>query len=137
MVIVIKSDFVPVWNSNDSQNCLIMWEYLPSVQKEGSSKETHQEKPASAVGKAPELLQVLEFPIQKLPHLEKELEILEGEGNFAKLIPPLSVSYTHLRAHETSLHLVCRLLLEKKKQTHAHNPTSTQQSSQRQVIRCL
>ena len=25
-----------------------------------------------------------------------------------------SVSYTHLRAHETSLHLVCRLLLEKK-----------------------
>ena len=27
---------------------------------------------------------------------------------------PVSVSYTHLRAHETSLHLVCRLLLEKK-----------------------
>ena len=24
------------------------------------------------------------------------------------------VSYTHLRAHETSLHLVCRLLLEKR-----------------------
>ncbi|WP_460381685.1 hypothetical protein [Staphylococcus aureus] len=24
-----------------------------------------------------------------------------------------SVSYTHLRAHETTLHLVCRLLLEK------------------------
>ena len=27
-----------------------------------------------------------------------------------------SVSYTHLRAHETLRHLVCRLLLEKKKQ---------------------
>ncbi|GAB5865761.1 hypothetical protein JMUB7536_17010 [Staphylococcus aureus] len=27
------------------------------------------------------------------------------------LIP---VSYTHLRAHETSAHLVCRLLLEKR-----------------------
>jgi len=27
---------------------------------------------------------------------------------------PEAVSYTHLRAHETSLHLVCRLLLEKK-----------------------
>ena len=26
----------------------------------------------------------------------------------------IAVSYTHLRAHETSLHLVCRLLLEKK-----------------------
>src|SRR5664280_3212543 len=30
--------------------------------------------------------------------------------------PPL-VSYTHLRAHETVLDLVCRLLLEKKKKT--------------------
>eukprot|EP00658_Telonema_sp_P-2_P074631 TRINITY_DN63903_c0_g1_i1.p2 TRINITY_DN63903_c0_g1~~TRINITY_DN63903_c0_g1_i1.p2 ORF type:complete len:102 (+),score=43.58 TRINITY_DN63903_c0_g1_i1:204-509(+) len=28
---------------------------------------------------------------------------------------PRSVSYTHLRAHETPEHLVCRLLLEKKK----------------------
>eukprot|EP00658_Telonema_sp_P-2_P004826 TRINITY_DN11801_c0_g1_i4.p1 TRINITY_DN11801_c0_g1~~TRINITY_DN11801_c0_g1_i4.p1 ORF type:complete len:113 (-),score=14.47 TRINITY_DN11801_c0_g1_i4:73-411(-) len=28
---------------------------------------------------------------------------------------PHSVSYTHLRAHETPEHLVCRLLLEKKK----------------------
>ena len=28
-----------------------------------------------------------------------------------------SVSYTHLRAHETVLDLVCRLLLEKKKYT--------------------
>eukprot|EP00831_Metopus_contortus_P050195 TRINITY_DN4223_c0_g1_i2.p2 TRINITY_DN4223_c0_g1~~TRINITY_DN4223_c0_g1_i2.p2 ORF type:complete len:166 (-),score=30.93 TRINITY_DN4223_c0_g1_i2:21-518(-) len=31
------------------------------------------------------------------------------------VISCVSVSYTHLRAHETSLHLVCRLLLEKKK----------------------
>ena len=28
-----------------------------------------------------------------------------------------AVSYTHLRAHETVLDLVCRLLLEKKKNT--------------------
>ena len=33
------------------------------------------------------------------------------------------VSYTHLRAHETVLDLVCRLLLEKKK--HEINNTST------------
>ena len=32
------------------------------------------------------------------------------------------VSYTHLRAHETSLHLVCRLLLEK---THADEDSAT------------
>ena len=31
-----------------------------------------------------------------------------------------SVSYTHLRAHETVLDLVCRLLLEKKKHTKQH-----------------
>ena len=32
----------------------------------------------------------------------------------AKKARRMAVSYTHLRAHETSLHLVCRLLLEKK-----------------------
>ena len=31
-----------------------------------------------------------------------------------------SVSYTHLRAHETVLDLVCRLLLEKKKNQQQH-----------------
>src|SRR5674536_398857 len=31
------------------------------------------------------------------------------------------VSYTHLRAHETPEHLVCRLLLEKKKTKHINN----------------
>src|SRR5665254_16350 len=34
----------------------------------------------------------------------------EGDG-----VTDLPVSYTHLRAHETPEHLVCRLLLEKKK----------------------
>src|SRR5665647_3931740 len=31
------------------------------------------------------------------------------------VVPVVSVSYTHLRAHETDSYLVCRLLLEKKK----------------------
>ena len=35
---------------------------------------------------------------------------------------PTPVSYTHLRAHETVLDLVCRLLLEKKKK-HRPHPT--------------
>ena len=35
------------------------------------------------------------------------------EGNYSGWLEP--VSYTHLRAHETVLDLVCRLLLEKKK----------------------
>ena len=38
-----------------------------------------------------------------------------GETGMAHLLEHLvSVSYTHLRAHETVLDLVCRLLLEKK-----------------------
>src|SRR5665811_425926 len=35
----------------------------------------------------------------------------------AAALGPATVSYTHLRAHETVLDLVCRLLLEKKKKT--------------------
>src|SRR5450756_3014231 len=36
-----------------------------------------------------------------------------------------SVSYTHLRAHETRHDLVCRLLLEKKKKTKNYNQKTT------------
>eukprot|EP00657_Telonema_sp_P-1_P001810 TRINITY_DN14514_c0_g1_i1.p1 TRINITY_DN14514_c0_g1~~TRINITY_DN14514_c0_g1_i1.p1 ORF type:complete len:117 (-),score=31.10 TRINITY_DN14514_c0_g1_i1:27-377(-) len=36
-----------------------------------------------------------------------------------------AVSYTHLRAHETVLDLVCRLLLEKKKHPISHPPQSS------------
>ena len=63
--------------------------------------------------------------VYKRQEVAQELRALETE--FA-LLPPLdvieqqiadsfeqrSVSYTHLRAHETVLELVCRLLLEKK-----------------------
>ena len=41
----------------------------------------------------------------------------------AGLIGVIAVSYTHLRAHETVLDLVCRLLLEKKniqQERHTH-----------------
>ena len=38
-----------------------------------------------------------------------------GQPDRRELHVPDPVSYTHLRAHETVLDLVCRLLLEKKK----------------------
>ena len=42
----------------------------------------------------------------------------KGFGAYLEgLREPDAVSYTHLRAHETVLDLVCRLLLEKKKDT--------------------
>src|SRR5678815_3092065 len=52
------------------------------------------------------------------------------DGGFA------AVSYTHLRAHETPEHLVCRLLLEKKKKKYRHTQkpqtTRTHQQSTNQ-----
>eukprot|EP00658_Telonema_sp_P-2_P040689 TRINITY_DN29093_c0_g1_i1.p1 TRINITY_DN29093_c0_g1~~TRINITY_DN29093_c0_g1_i1.p1 ORF type:complete len:112 (-),score=17.05 TRINITY_DN29093_c0_g1_i1:21-356(-) len=39
-------------------------------------------------------------------------DMVSFHSPYSALIP---VSYTHLRAHETPEHLVCRLLLEKKK----------------------
>ena len=44
-----------------------------------------------------------------------KLELIGSSSDFNNN-PFESVSYTHLRAHETPEHLVCRLLLEKKKQ---------------------
>ena len=47
-------------------------------------------------------------------------EDVEHEGN--PMYDWGTVSYTHLRAHETVLDLVCRLLLEKKKSSHCITP---------------
>ena len=45
---------------------------------------------------------------------DKDKRLTGVRGN-APLTTINSVSYTHLRAHETLMNLVCRLLLEKKK----------------------
>eukprot|EP00658_Telonema_sp_P-2_P051195 TRINITY_DN39232_c0_g1_i1.p1 TRINITY_DN39232_c0_g1~~TRINITY_DN39232_c0_g1_i1.p1 ORF type:complete len:120 (-),score=36.95 TRINITY_DN39232_c0_g1_i1:36-395(-) len=63
---------------------------------------------------------------KKKKNQKKEVEmeqLLEDESEnriqhllaFGDRRPSHPVSYTHLRAHETPEHLVCRLLLEKKK----------------------
>ena len=64
--------------------------------------------------------------------MDREVIPLEGEmlhGDPATLeagVKAAPVSYTHLRAHETVLDLVCRLLLEKKKtQTPPTPPNSS------------
>ena len=49
-----------------------------------------------------------------------------GQRSGIESVRPGPVSYTHLRAHETVLDLVCRLLLEK--QTHIKNTTQTSSS---------
>eukprot|EP00658_Telonema_sp_P-2_P000734 TRINITY_DN10264_c0_g1_i11.p1 TRINITY_DN10264_c0_g1~~TRINITY_DN10264_c0_g1_i11.p1 ORF type:complete len:163 (-),score=36.40 TRINITY_DN10264_c0_g1_i11:10-498(-) len=45
-------------------------------------------------------------PFKSAPNLMKAMLLV---------VQAMAVSYTHLRAHETPEHLVCRLLLEKKK----------------------
>ena len=61
-----------------------------------------------------------------LPAVDRTVAIEVLDRLFSELNPDvgdtlLPVSYTHLRAHETVLDLVCRLLLEKKK---THTTTS-------------
>ena len=48
----------------------------------------------------------------KLNLYQDEIYVFTPKGDLRRLP---AVSYTHLRAHETVLDLVCRLLLEKKK----------------------
>src|SRR5664280_3551090 len=59
------------------------------------------------------------FPLgfQRVDHASLQHAINDdGDGAFIlRSLPCGAVSYTHLRAHETVLDLVCRLLLEKKK----------------------
>ena len=54
-----------------------------------------------------------------------KIQMQEGRG-----LPTKSVSYTHLRAHETVLDLVCRLLLEKKKTKKEYKTSMTKQKIQ-------
>ena len=51
--------------------------------------------------------------------VRRDLTVLEAAGNLKRTHGGAPVSYTHLRAHETVLDIVCRLLLEKKKKTHS------------------
>ena len=55
--------------------------------------------------------------------VQRAVEVALGVGDVVVELlgnrrPQVAVSYTHLRAHETVLDLVCRLLLEKKKNTY-------------------
>ena len=49
------------------------------------------------------------------PNRERKSKDMERQSNRHLLTSFRTVSYTHLRAHETDSYLVCRLLLEKKK----------------------
>ena len=64
-------------------------------------------------------------PLKAAPE-DLPIEILYQDASVIAVNKPAGpVSYTHLRAHETVLDLVCRLLLEKKKQNVHNTPTNT------------
>ena len=56
-------------------------------------------------------------------------------SRYVTAVDRVPVSYTHLRAHETVLDLVCRLLLEKKKKniTHLNNSSQTKKNNSHKV----
>ena len=56
-----------------------------------------------------------------LRHTKKVILDRSEAGIRKKTLMINPVSYTHLRAHETDSYLVCRLLLEKKKNQLAHS----------------
>eukprot|EP00658_Telonema_sp_P-2_P009830 TRINITY_DN13661_c0_g2_i1.p1 TRINITY_DN13661_c0_g2~~TRINITY_DN13661_c0_g2_i1.p1 ORF type:complete len:432 (-),score=70.80 TRINITY_DN13661_c0_g2_i1:73-1368(-) len=61
------------------------------------------------------------------PPLSYDLLSSDDDEHLAFSIPDtIAVSYTHLRAHETPEHLVCRLLLEKKKKNTYHKKLKRQ-----------
>ena len=62
--------------------------------------------------------------VQEIEHLEFVAAVEQLAGKVG--IQP--VSYTHLRAHETVLDIVCRLLLEKKKNKTDKHRSRVQQS---------
>eukprot|EP00657_Telonema_sp_P-1_P000691 TRINITY_DN11336_c0_g1_i1.p1 TRINITY_DN11336_c0_g1~~TRINITY_DN11336_c0_g1_i1.p1 ORF type:complete len:205 (+),score=55.75 TRINITY_DN11336_c0_g1_i1:3-617(+) len=57
-----------------------------------------------------------------------------GLGKTVESLALIPVSYTHLRAHETVLDLVCRLLLEKKTQLITEDQTTVTNSHDTNII---
>ena len=57
------------------------------------------------------LIPLILFPFLVIPFVAKANDNFSVEIEALTLV--MAVSYTHLRAHETPLHRVCRLLLER------------------------
>ena len=77
---------------------------------------------------------VLSVALNKKQRQDVAVFTVERFRNGSVEIQP--VSYTHLRAHETVLDLVCRLLLEKKKESYMEAPqTRTKRHTQTTLAR--
>ena len=116
---------------NMSRLAIIALALMLALSACGGAKPVATEAPVTGATEAP--VAATEAPVAtEAPASEgfQIPEVVDGKFNVAMvLIGPHAVSYTHLRAHETVLDLVCRLLLEKKHyhtaRTDQHNPLTT------------
>ena len=89
---------------------------------------------APGIQRAEDAIQERAVINDQLPLLATFRQLADGiQPGAAQTLAVCPVSYTHLRAHETVLDLVCRLLLEKKNMTNKY----TSHSVRDRYIRCL
>ena len=111
------------------RKCVISQGYCVAFSEWNSSQLV---KATTKLGKKKQMLTPTSFSLIHAADLADRTERQILPALKAGAIVP--VSYTHLRAHETVLDLVCRLLLEKKKKTskserkmHMHYMTEQQE----------
>ena len=83
---------------------------INSAQTDVTPKDTTEQLAKAETSEEIENFTTQTTEIQTEPETETQVEPV-----VQKVTITAAVSYTHLRAHETSQDLVCRLLLEKKK----------------------
>src|SRR5678815_4782388 len=85
--------------------------YTPAIPKEHRELVYYQQNGYNVV-KRSDVLQIA---------TESSFNICIAGTHGKTTITTMAVSYTHLRAHETPEHLVCRLLLEKKNERRSYS----------------
>eukprot|EP00658_Telonema_sp_P-2_P019677 TRINITY_DN17761_c0_g1_i3.p1 TRINITY_DN17761_c0_g1~~TRINITY_DN17761_c0_g1_i3.p1 ORF type:complete len:886 (-),score=114.18 TRINITY_DN17761_c0_g1_i3:58-2715(-) len=88
---------------------------LEEHQKTRARREREREEAEARADPMPEPPKMAELNTDDLERTKAELDLTSALAQLQAEGDEDPVSYTHLRAHETPEHLVCRLLLEKKK----------------------
>ena len=122
----LRDDRLSAWLTIRSHGRLIDEQYILDLIEEAGIKTGFEEADRYMRKHGLEKDFDIPFPIAMCDRVKGESKLnyffdLNIAKNFTGRVRPeelarlTSVSYTHLRAHETVLDLVCRLLLEKKK----------------------
>ena len=106
-----------VFDADSSTIGLFYADYFARDNKQGGAWMDSFQDQSGLLDEKPIVTQNMNIqkPAEGQPALLSFDEVTTVFHEFGHALHGLSVSYTHLRAHETVLDLVCRLLLEKKK----------------------